>query len=299
MTELETADVSELHAAGWRPPERFVVKAADEAADEATEIYGALFLPSDFDPDRRYPVIDSTYPCPHVLRSQIAFGIDSAIGPDEWPGQWSAQALAELGFVVVTIDGCGSPLRQRSFRDQSTGRLHEYALEDHIAAIRSLAAVRPWMDLDRVGITGHSGGGAAATRAVIEHPDVFKAAAAGSGDHDLRRYLAYWAEKYQGYGPDVGYAPASNIAQAHRLERPLLLLHGELDDNCHPSNTIALVDALVRADRDFELVIIPSANHHCDAHPHYVRRVWDFFVRELLGLRPPSTRPPMVSPRSS
>jgi Prolyl oligopeptidase family len=108
-------------------------------------------------------------------------------------------------------------------------------------------------------------------------------AAAGSGDHDLRRFLAYLAEKYQGYGPDVDYAPASTIEQTHRLERLLLLLHGELDDNYHPSNTMALVDALVRADRDFELVIIPGANHHCDTHPYYVRRVWDFLSASRSG----------------
>ena len=116
---------------------------------------------------------------------------------------------------------------------------------------------------------------------------MFKAASAGSGDHDLRRYLAYWAEKYVGTGSAAAYAPASNIEQAHRLERPLLLLHGELDDNVHPSNTLALVDALIRADRDFEFVFIPGANHACDTHPYYVRRVWDFFVRELLGAAPP------------
>ncbi len=283
VAELETADLSSLRDASWRPPERFAVT----AADGVTEIHGALYVPSDFDPEQRYPVIDSMYPCPNVLRSQIAFAVDSALGPDAWPGQWSAQALAELGFVVLTIDGRGSPLRGRAFRDASTGRLHEYALDDHISAIRALGAARPWMDLERVGVSGHSGGAAAAVRAVIEHPDTFRAAAAGSGDHDLRRYIAYWAEKYQGYGPEVDYAPASNIDQAHRLEQPLLLLHGELDDNVHPSNTIALVDALVRADRDFELVIIPGANHACDTHPYYTRRVWDFFVRELLGAAPP------------
>ena len=172
-------------------------------------------------------MIDSVYPCPNVLRSQITFAVDSALGPDAWPGQWSAQALAELGFVVVTIDGRGSPLRSRAFREAAAGRLGAYALDDHIAAIRALAAERSWMDLERIGITGHSGGAAAAVRAVIEHPEVFKAAAAGSGDHELRRYIAYWAEKYAADGdPDDSgggaerYASASNVEQAHRLERP-------------------------------------------------------------------------------
>jgi dipeptidyl-peptidase-4 len=283
---LETADLSELEELGWRPPERFAVK----AADGETDIHGALFLPSRFDPDASYPVIDSVYPGPQLIRTPIAFGVDSSLSSDEWPGQWSAQALAELGFVVVAVDPRGSTLRDRAFHHAGYGLLHEYRLDDHIAAIEALAAERPWMDLERVGITGHSGGGAASTRALIEHPEFFKAAAAGSGNHDLRRYLAYWGEKYQGYGPDADLAITSNIDQAHRLTRPLLLIHGDLDDNVHPSNTIALVDALIRADRDSELVIIPGLHHQCEVHPYYVRRVWDFFVRQLLGQTPASRR---------
>jgi dipeptidyl-peptidase 4 len=284
MLGLETADLSDLEAEGWRPPERFSVKAGDGHSD----LYGALFVPSDFDPGASYPVIDSIYPGPQLIRTPVAFGVAGAVNADEWPGQWSAQALAELGFVVVTVDPRGSTLRDRAFHHASVGCLEDYGLDDHIATIRALAAQRPWMDLDRVGIAGHSGGGAAAVRAVIERGDFFKAAAAGSGNHDLRRYLAYWAEKYQGYGPQADLDATSNADQAHRVERPLLLLHGDVDDNVHPANTLALVDALVRADRDFELVIIPGASHQCDGHPYYVRRVWDFFVRHLLGRTPPS-----------
>jgi dipeptidyl-peptidase 4 len=139
-------------------------------------------------------VIDSVYPGPQLIRTPIAFGVDARRNSDEWPGQWSAQALAELGFVVVTVDPRGTPLRDRAFHHASFGRMQEYGFDDHIAAIRALAAARPWMDLGRVGVTGHSGGGAAATRAVIDHGDFFKAAAAGSGVHDLQRYLAYWGE---------------------------------------------------------------------------------------------------------
>ncbi len=279
--KLEEADLSGLEAAGWRAPERFQLRLE-------TELYGALFLPSDFDASVSYPVIDSIYPGPQLIRTPVSFAVDSTLGPDQWPGQWGAQALAELGFVVVTLDAPGTPLRDRGFHQASVGRLQEYSLDHHIAAIRALAAERPWMDLDRVGIVGHSGGGAAAVRAVIEHGDFFKAAVAGSGNHDLRRYIAYWAEKYQGYGDAIELAPASNIEQAHRLQRPLLLLHGELDDNVHPANTLALVDALIRADRDFELVVIPGVNHACDTHPYYARRMWDFCVRHLLGREPPS-----------
>jgi dipeptidyl-peptidase 4 len=155
VLELETADLSELHRSGWRPPERFKVK----AGDGRTDLYGAMFVPSDFDPGGSYPVIDSVYPGPQLIRTPIAFGVDSRRNYDEWPGQWGAQALAELGFIVIAVDPRGTPLRGRAFHQASTGRLHEYGLDDHIAAIRALAAERPWIDLDRVGIAGHSGCG--------------------------------------------------------------------------------------------------------------------------------------------
>ncbi|HEX4245763.1 MAG TPA: prolyl oligopeptidase family serine peptidase, partial [Acidimicrobiales bacterium] len=159
--------------------------------------------------------------------------------------------------------------------------------DDHVAAIGALARTRPWMDGDRVGITGHSAGGAAAIRAVLDYPEVYKAAVSGSGVHDIRRYLAYWAEKYQGVGGDPDYGEADNVELAHRLERPVLLIHGELDDNVHPANTLALADALIAADKDVELVIIPGQNHNCATHPYYLRRTWEFFVRHLID--PPAT----------
>ena len=151
-----------------------------------------------------------------------------------------------------------------------------------MATLRELAATRPWMDLDRVGIVGHSAGGAAAVRAVLDYPDVFRAAVAGSGVHDLRRYLAYWAEKYEGLPDEVDYAEASNIERAHEIDRPLLVLHGELDDNVHPSHTLALVDAVLRTGREVELVLLPGQNHDCATHPEYRRRSWEFLVRHLM-----------------
>jgi dipeptidyl aminopeptidase/acylaminoacyl peptidase len=142
------------------------------------------------------------------------------------------------------------------------------------------------MDGERVGITGHSAGGAAAVRALLEYPEVFKAGVSGSGVHDIRRYLAYWAEKYQGLPPDANYGEASNIELAHRLDRPVLLIHGELDDNVPPANTLALADALIAADRDVELVVLPGQNHNCATHPYYIRRTWEFFVRHLMESAP-------------
>ena len=278
VADLATADLSGLEAEGWRRPERFVVT----AADGQTQLYGALFFPSDFDPSDRYPVVDSIYPGPQLIRTPKSFTVDSTVGPDEWPGAWDAQALAELGFVTMTLDGRGTPLRSRELHLASYGRLGHHALDDHVAAIAALAGERPWMDRDRIGICGHSAGGAAAVRGVLEYPGVFKAAVAGSGVHDIRRYLAYWAEKYQGLPGTADLEEANNIDVAQRLERPVLLIHGELDDNVPPANSLALADALIRADKDVELVLIPGQNHNCAAHPYYIRRTWEFFVRHLM-----------------
>ncbi len=155
------------------------------AADGQTQLHGALFFPSDFDPSNRYPVVDSIYPGPQLIRTPKSFTVDSTVGPDEWPGAWDAQALAELGFVTMTLDGRGTPLRSRELHLASYGRLGHHALDDHVAAIAALAGERPWMDRDRIGICGHSAGGAAAVRGVLEYPGVFKAAVAGSGVHDI------------------------------------------------------------------------------------------------------------------
>jgi dipeptidyl aminopeptidase/acylaminoacyl peptidase len=282
VLDLGMADLAGLEAEGWKPPERFEAI----AADGRTPLHGALFFPSDFDPSLRYPLIDCIYPGPQLIRTPKSFSVDSTAGPDEWPGAWDAQALAELGFVVMTLDGRGTPLRSRELHLASYGHLGRHALDDHVAAIAALARTRPWLDGERVGITGHSAGGAAAVRAVLEYPDVFKAAVSGSGVHDIRRYLAYWAEKYQGLAPDADYQEASNVEMAHRLQRPVLLIHGELDDNVHPANTLALADALIEAGKDFELVILPGQNHNCATHPYYLRRTWEFFVRHLLGAPP-------------
>jgi dipeptidyl-peptidase-4 len=277
VLDLGEADLSGLEADGWRPPERFEVT----AADGRTPLHGALFFPSDFDPSGRYPLIDSIYPGPQLIRTPKSFTVDSTAGPDEWPGAWDAQALAEMGFVVMTLDGRGTPLRSRELHLASYRHLGRHALDDHVTAIGALARTRPWLDGERVGITGHSAGGAAAVRAALEYPDVFKAAVSGSGVHDIRRYLAYWAEKYQGLPPDADYQEASNIELAPRLQRPVLLIHGELDDNVHPANTLALADALIKAGKEVELVILPGENHNCATHPYYLRRTWEFFVRHL------------------
>lgn len=287
--ELETADLAELTALGWRPPEPFTVL----AADGATELHGALFLPGDFDPaaqpERRLPVVDDVYPGPQLIRTPKGLRVDGA-APDGWPGMWGPTAMAELGLAVVCLDGRGTPLRGRAFRLASLGRLQEAGeLDDHVAALEQLAADRPYLDLSRVAAVGHSGGGFAAARALLSRPDRFHVGVAGSGVHDLRAYTAYWADKYQGVGADL--APADNAALADRLAGPLLLIHGELDDNVHPTATLRLLDALLRAGRRADLVVLPGEAHACQWHPEYLRATWSHLVRHLLAdgtARPPS-----------
>jgi dipeptidyl aminopeptidase/acylaminoacyl peptidase len=283
IAELERADLSGLEALGWRPPERFRVPAAD-----GTDLYGVLYLPSDFDPERSYPVLDSWYPGPQLIRTPTSFTVDDDAGVDAWPGPWGAQAIAELGVVVVNVDGRGTPLRCRDFHHATYGRLQDHAIEDHLAAVDALAATRPWMDVGRLGAQGHSAGAAATVRALLARPDRYRMGIAGSAVNDLRRYIAYWGEKYQGLLGTFDEDAQSNLSLADRLEGYLLMLHGELDDNVHPSNTLAMYDAFVRADKDVDLVILAGESHPCWRHPYYVRRSWDAVCRHLIGVEPPS-----------
>lgn len=275
VAELQRADVGRLLSAGWRYPQRFTVK----ARDGSTDLYGVMFLPSHFDPARRYPVIDSIYPGPQATRVPKAFVLSDA------------QALAELGFIVVMIDGMGTPGRSRAFREVSHRNLGDAGgLEDHVAGLRQLAQRRPWMDLSRVGIYGHSGGGFASARAILTHPDFYKVAVSSSGNHDQRIYHAGWGERYQGYPQADNYAGLDNASLAGNLEGRLLLVHGDADDNVHPTHTLALVDALIQADKDFDLLILPGQSHAFNgrAGDYFIRRRWDYFVRHLLGREPPA-----------
>ncbi len=295
---LETADVEDLVRAGWQPPLRVVVK----ARDGVTDLYGCLARPSRFDPARRYPLVDSVYPGPQMIRSPKAFG-----GGEALRSFWQDQAIAELGFVVLTLDGFGTPFRSKAFVDRAAGRDFGEAggLADHVAAIGQLAARHGWIDAGRVGVVGHSGGGFAAARAMLQFPEVFRAGIASAGNHDQRGYDAGWGEFWVGLPQDGGanYEPHDNTRLAGRLRGRLLLIHGEMDDNVHPSLTLRLCDALIAADKDFDLLIVPFADHALfdlrwgreaaettplPLHPYVLRRQWDYLVRHLMGAVPPS-----------
>jgi dipeptidyl aminopeptidase/acylaminoacyl peptidase len=221
-------------------------------------------------------------------------------------GGWSFKgggedfALAQLGFVVVQIDHLGTPLRSKAFHDNYYGNFTDNGLPDHVAVIRQLAARYPFIDLDRVGIYGHSGGGFASTDAILRYPDFFKVAVSGAGNHDNRSYNIYWAEKYQGVlvkdsvtGKD-NFEDSANKTYAENLKGHLLLMHGDMDDNVHPAMTIQVVDELIKANKDFDLIIAPNRGHGLN-EPYFIRRRWDYFVRHLLGAEPPEeyeiTRP--------
>ncbi|HKU79689.1 MAG TPA: DPP IV N-terminal domain-containing protein, partial [Rhodanobacteraceae bacterium] len=280
VATVARADISRLQAAGWVPPIPITVK----ARDGKTTLYGMMFKPTNFDPHKKYPVIDYIYPGPQTGsvrgRSFLAARIDH-------------QAMAELGFIVVAIDGMGTPWRSTSFHHYWYGNMGDNTLPDQVAGIQELAKRYPWIDLDRVGIWGHSGGGNATATAMFRYPDFFKAGWAESGNHDNRNYENDWGEKYQGLlatNPDgtTTYDNQANQLIAKNLKGRLMLVHGEIDDNVPIGSTYLVVDALIKANKDFDMLILPNQHHGYGEDSSYVtRRRWDWFVKNLAGDAPP------------
>jgi dipeptidyl-peptidase 4 len=280
LLHLEDADLGQILDMGWRQPERFCVKDRDGKND----LYGLLYYPTSFDPSRKYPILDDAYPGPQSIRTAKAFPQDPLSAIDFW----GPQAISELGFLVITMDGLGTPLRSKAFHDISYGNLGDAGgLEDHIAGIRQLASGRAYMDLDRVGIYGHSGGGFASARALLRFPDFFKVAVSSAGNHDQRGFMAGWGEKYQGLLKEDNYLNQINADLAKNLRGKLLLIFGDMDMGVHPALTIQLIDALIKANKDFDLVILPNRDHFYMNDTYFIRKTWDYFVQHLLEQSPP------------
>ena len=271
VCELEQADVRELTERGWTPPEVFTAK----GRDGKTDIWGIICRPRNFDPARKYPVIESIYAGPQ-----------GSYVPKSFSAERRFSSLTDLGFIVVQIDGMGTANRSKAFHDVCWHNLMDAGLPDRVLWHKAVAAKYPYYDISRVGIYGGSAGGQNSTGAVLFHPDFYKVAVSGCGCHDNRMDKASWNEQWMGYPVGPHYAECSNIDNAHRLRGRLMLIVGEMDNNVPTESTYRLADALIKAGKDFDLVVVPGAGHGMGG-PYGQRRMNDFFVRHLLETEPP------------
>ncbi len=278
VTTLETADASRLKPFGLQMPERFTAL----AADGRTALYGVIWRPSDFDASKRYPLLDAIYPGPQ--HNRVATGFTANLVDRQ-----GNLAFAQLGTIVVSVDGRGTTERSKTFHDFSYGKLGDPGcLDDHIAVLRELGRRYRWLDLERVGMWGSSGGGYATAHALLTKGDFYKVGVSDAGNHDQRGYIAIWGETYNGPEEGDNYTSAANPLLAAGLKGKLLLLHGDMDANVMPNLTLQLVDALIRANKTFEFEFIPNQGHTTILNPGYaLRRTWDFFVQHLIGATPP------------
>jgi dipeptidyl aminopeptidase/acylaminoacyl peptidase len=269
---LQQADISDLQAVGWKYPEVFKSK----ARDGQTDIWGIILRPSNFDPTKQYPIIEYIYAGPH-----------SAFVPKDFrPYLWSMHSMAELGFVVVMIDGMGTSLRSKAFHDVCYKNLKDAGFPDRKIWIKAAAKKYPYMDIDRVGIFGTSAGGQNSAAALVFHSDFYDVAVSSCGCHDNRMDKIWWNEQWMGkMGPH--YAACSNTVNADQMNGELMLIVGEVDDNVDPATTMQFADALIKANKKFELVVIPGAGH-TGGGSYGERKRKDFFVKHLLGVDPPS-----------
>ena len=291
LFQLSTSNTDELKENGWQEPIEFNVK----ARDEKTNLYGLLYLPSNYKKNEKYPVLNYIYPGPQ----------SGSVGNYSFMvARRDFQALAELGFAVVAVDAMGTPGRSKSFHDAYYGNMGDNGLPDNIAAIKQLSKKYTSMDLTKVGIWGHSGGGFASTGALLRYPEFYDVAVSSSGNHDNRNYEADWGEKWQGLmqpvdlniednnseydSRETNYDSQANQLLVENLKGKLLIAHGMLDDNVPPSNTMLVVDELIKANKDFDLILFPNKRHgYGDLSNYMMRRKWDYFVKHLKGLEPP------------
>lgn len=273
VRELEKADISALEAAGWKAPEVFVAP----GRDGKTNMWGLIARPSNFDPTKKYPIIEYIYQGPG----------DQYVPKSFRPYDYYMTPLAELGFIVVMVDGMGTSFRSREFENICCKNLKDAGIPDHIAWIKAAATKYPYMDIDRVGIYGCSAGGQESLTATLFYPEFYKACYSACGCHDNRMDKIWWNELWLGYPIGDQYKEGSNVENAHLLQRPLMLVVGELDDNVDPASTMQVADALIKANKEFELVVIPGA-HHTVGEAYGEHKRYDFFVRHLLGVNPPA-----------
>jgi len=276
-THLEEADFSRLFEAGYQFPERFKVK----AADGITDLWGELHKPFDFDSTKVYPIADYVYPGPQVEANDIS-----------WRFNLRTDRLAQLGMIVITVGNRGGhPNRSKWYHNYGYGNLRDYGLEDQKYAIQQLGARYKWIDLDRVGIHGHSGGGFMSTAAILQYPDFFKAAVSCAGNHDNSIYNRWWSEQHHGIQEKVSkgdtsfvYSIKTNQEIASRLKGHLMLVHGDQDNNVNPANTIRVVNDLIKANKRFELVILPGQRHGFgDMNEYFFWKMADWYSRWLIG----------------
>jgi dipeptidyl aminopeptidase/acylaminoacyl peptidase len=268
---LEKADTSSLEATGWKPPERFVAK----GRDGKTDIWGIILRPTNFDPKKKYPVIEDIYAGPH-----------SAFVPKPFLAHYRSQTIGELGFIIVKMDGMGTSHRSKAFHDVCWKNLGDSGFPDRIAWIKAAAKKYPEMDLTRVGIFGGSAGGQSSTRALLAHGDFYKVAVSDCGCHDNRVDKIWWNELWMGWPIGPHYGEQSNATNAGKLTGKLLLVVGEMDRNVDPASTMQVVAALVKANKDFDLLVLPGVGHGAAETPYGQRRRQDFFVRHLIGVEP-------------
>mgnify|MGYP006429526851 FL=1 len=291
ITELSSSNSSELERNGWQKPIEFSVK----ARDNKTDLFGIMYVPSFYNENDKYPVLNYIYPGP---QSGSVGNYSFVVARRDF------QALSELGFVIVSVDAMGTPGRSKSFHDAYYGNMGDNGLPDNITTIEQLSKEYKAMDISRVGIWGHSGGGFASTAALLRYPDFYDLAVSSSGNHDNRNYEADWGEKWHGLltplnlnssdgktdfdSTKTNYDIQANQLLVENLKGKLLIAHGMLDDNVPPSNTMVVVDALIKANKDFDLLLFPNKRHgYGDLSNYMMRRKWDFFVKHLKGLDPP------------